>query len=240
MPLFTSPPVPFENAAELLKKLGGIPPARVRLHPPPGKATEKDVLAINDRENRLFELVDGTLVEKAMGFREAVLANNIGRILGNFTDQHNLGIVAGADGMIRLMKGLVRIPDVGFFSWKRLPGRQIPPAPIPDLIPDLAVEVLSKGNTRKEMERKLKEYFLAGVCQVWFVDPKRRTVRVYNSPEQSIVLSEEQTLDGGSVLPGLELPIRSLFAEISQDPELSQKQPLGNSSRKNSHKNNRR
>jgi Uma2 family endonuclease len=89
------------------------------------------------------------------------------------------------------------------------------------------------------MKRKLKEYFLAGVRLVWFVDPKRRTVQVFTSPEKSVVLSENQILDGGSVLPGLEIPIRSLFAEISQDPELSQKQPRGNSSRKNSHKNNR-
>jgi Uma2 family endonuclease len=183
--------------------------------------------------------VDGTLVEKTVGFPEAFLASEILGEIRAFVRKNHLGIAVGPDGMVRLVEGLVRIPDVSFFSWERLPGGRVPRSPIPHLAPDLAVEVLSKSNTRKEMKRKLKEYFLAGVRLVWFVDPKRRTVQVFTSPEKSVVLSENQILDGGSVLPGLEIPIRSLFAEISQDPELSQKQPRGNSSRKNSHKNNR-
>jgi Uma2 family endonuclease len=76
------------------------------------------------------------------------------------------------------------------------------------------VEVLSKGNTPTEMQRKLKDYFLAGVRLVWFVDPKRRTVEVFTAPDQSRVLREDQTLDGGDVLPGLALPLRQVFARV--------------------------
>jgi hypothetical protein len=74
--------VALETLADLLDYLGGIAPERVRLHPAPGTATEDDVLSVHDREGRLCELVDGVLVEKAMGFRESLLAATLIIILG--------------------------------------------------------------------------------------------------------------------------------------------------------------
>src|SRR5262249_56975388 len=150
-----------------------------RLKPAPGEATERDVTAIHLREGRLYELVDGILVEKVMAFPEAILAAHIIYLLKKHQERRSLGIVAGADGTLRIMPGLVRIPDVSFVSWDRLPNRQPPSEPIPDLVPDLAVEVISKGNTKSEMRRKLRDYFLAGVRLVWFVYPKKRTVQVF-------------------------------------------------------------
>jgi Uma2 family endonuclease len=200
--------------ADLLAHFGDISPGRIRLFPTPGAAAERDVTAIHDREDRLYELVDGVLVEKVMGYQESVLAMEIGRLLGNFVTEHDRGIVAGPDGTMRLMPGLVRIPDISFVAWERLPGRQVPNGPLPDLVPDLAVEVLSEGNTAKEMERKLKDYFFAGVRLVWYVDPGRRTVQVYTAPDQRIELGEGQTLDGGAVLPGFTLPLEQLFAKL--------------------------
>jgi Uma2 family endonuclease len=82
------------------------------------------------------------------------------------------------------------------------------------LAPDLAVEVLSEGITQDEMERKLKEYFLAGVRLVWFVEPRKRTVEVFTAPGACTVFTEEQTLDGGDVLPGLRLPVRDFFLRV--------------------------
>jgi Uma2 family endonuclease len=202
--------------ADLLEQLGDIPPRRVRLRPPPGQATEQDVIDIEAREDRLYELVDGTLVEKDMGYYESRLAMLIGHFLEDFLEKHDLGIVAGEAGMLRLAAGLVRIPDVSFVSWRRLPGRELPAEPMPDLAPDLAVEVLSAGNTPREMTRKLQEYFDAGVRLVWFVDPRSRTVTVYTSPAKSRRVTEEQTLDGGKVLPGFSLPLRTLFARAGK------------------------
>ena len=80
-------------------------------------------------------------------------------------------------------------------------------------MPDLVVEILSKGNTPKEMKRKLGEYFKAGVRLVWYVDPSKRTVTVYTAVDRSTVLHEDDTLDGGDVLPGFSLSIRDWFAE---------------------------
>ena len=183
------------------------------LHPTPGTATEQHVTDILDRENRLCELVEGTLVEKPMGYEESAIAATVIILLGSFVCRHKLGIVMGEAGTIRLFAGLVRIPDVAFASWDRFPNRQRPKKPIPDLAPDLVVEVLSKSNSKPEMNRKLGEYFSAGVRLVWMVDPRKRTARVYTAVDHSILIKEGQSLDGGAVLPGFVLPLSELFAD---------------------------
>jgi len=118
--------------------------------------------------------------------------------------------------MMRLFPGLVRIPDVAFSSWKRFPDRRMPSDPIPDLVPDLVVEILSESNTEREMARKYGEYFQAGVQLVWEVDPKNRTVAVYNAPDRPMLLNETQTLDGGNILPDFKLPLAQLFGELDR------------------------
>lgn len=202
--------------ADLLEHFGGISPRRIRLNPPPGTATEQDVIDIQTHEDRLYELVDGVLVEKVMGFPESTLTCQLIRLLGNYVEEKGLGILAGADGTVRLMPGLVRIPDISFVSWRQLPRHEVPSDPIPDLAPDLAIEVLREGNTRGEMNRKLKDYFLAGVRLVWYVDPRRQTVRVYTAPDRCTRLRMGDTLDGGDVLPGFRLPLRKLFAKVGR------------------------
>ena len=109
--------------------------------------------------------------------------------------------------MMRIAPGLVRIPDLLFINWDRLPGRESPTDPIPDLAPDLAVEVLSEGNTEPEMTRKVREYFEAGVSLVWLIDPRKRIARVYSTPDKSVLIRADQSLDGADVLPGFILPL---------------------------------
>jgi Uma2 family endonuclease len=196
---------------DLLAQLGDIPPHRVLMRPYPGTATEQDVIDLNVHRDRLCELIDGVLVEKAVGYVESKLTMILVAFLVIFVRQHDLGDVTGPDGTLRLLPGRVRIPDIAFISWDRLPNRESPKKPIPDLVPDLAVEVLSESNTKKEMAIKLQEYFAAGVRLVWYVEPEARTVRVYTAPDRSTLLTEEQTLDGGDVLPGFALPLRELF-----------------------------
>lgn len=204
------------TVAELLDSLGDIPAERVRLQPPPGTATESDVVAVQVQEDRLCELLDGTLVEKTIGYYESYIATTLSRLLGNFVAAHDFGIVAGADGMLRLAPGLVRIPDVSFVAWEKLPGRRLPRQAIPDLVPDLAVEVLSEGNTPREMARKLDEYFALGVQLVWLVNPRTETTEVYSSRQQSTTLDKFATLEGGTVLPGFTLPLTALFPTADQ------------------------
>jgi Uma2 family endonuclease len=210
--LISSPKIP--TVADLLDRLGGIPADRVRYYPAPGTATEQDVIDIEARENRLCELVEGVLVEKPMSYNESFLACLIVTMLNNFVLPRKLGIVTGADGMIRLFPGLVRIPDVAFVSRQHLPNGRLPKEAIPSLVPDLAVEVLSESNTTKEMKRKRGEYFKAGVRLVWIIDPEARTAAVYTKPHRPTVLDESQSLDGGAVLPGFVFELKTLFAEL--------------------------
>ncbi len=205
-----------ETVADLLEALGDISPARVLLRPAPGTATERDVIAVRKRDRKLFELVDGTLVEKAMGVNESLWAAVLIGFIEEFLKRHDIGVVTAPDGTMRLMPGLVRIPDVAFISWERFPGDKIPRDPIPDMVPDLAVEVLSASNTKREMERKLREYFEAGVRLVWYADPRTRTVEVHTPDGRSVRLGEGDTLDGGDVLPGFALPLRDWFARADR------------------------
>jgi Uma2 family endonuclease len=205
-----------DNIAELLTRLEGIPPERILLRPPPGTATEKDAIEAEERHDRLCELIDGTLVEKPMGWFEAYVGAVLIGYLREYLKVNKRGIVTGESGRIRTEPGQIRMPDVAFFSWDHFPGRRLPAGATLDMVPDLAVEVLSPSNTKKEMERKRREYFLGGSKLVWEVDPTRRTVRVYTAPDESRLLRERHTLDGGDVLPGFRLSIREWFDEVGR------------------------
>lgn len=206
------PPRRFENGAEWLEALGGVPLERVVFDPWPGTATEADLLTFVERDKRLCELIDGTLVEKPEGYWEGIIAANLIALLHAFVSPRNLGAISGPDSTMRMRVGRVRLPDVGFTSTERLPTSL---APIPDLSPDLAVEVLSATNTSKEMRQKLVEYFQSGTRLVWIIDPPTRTVAVYHKPgDPTVVLAEDATLNGESVIPGFDAPVADLFRNV--------------------------
>ena len=204
------------TAADLQQHLGGIPLERIRLYPPPGMATVKDVLEADAKHDRICELIDGILVEKTMGYLESILAAALIHFVKGFLDAHDLGIVAAPDGMMRILPDQVRVPDVSFVCWERLPGGRVPQQPVPDLAPDLAVEILSEGNTAAEMQRKLHDYFTAGVRLVWYIDLRTRSATAYTSPDQPTQITADGLLAGGDVLPGFELPLAELFAEAER------------------------
>ena len=206
----------YESIADLLASFGGIPPERVRLHPSPGSATKRDLIRCHNRGNQLYELVEGTLVEKPMGSPESFVGLELAFRLRTHLETHDLGYCTGADDLIELLPKLVRGPDLSFISWRRRPQRTVPSEQISRVVPDLAVEVLSPSNTQAEIERKLKEYFLAGVNSVWIIDPRNRTAEVHTSPEEKNLIPESGTLDGGSVLPGFRLPLAKLFERLEK------------------------
>jgi Uma2 family endonuclease len=208
-------PVRELTVADLQRRFGPIPFHRIRQDPPPGAGTVADVIRLNDHEDRLYELVDGILVEKTVGLEESWLAVRLATLLNNFIEPLELGFVAGEGGTMQIDIDLVRIPDVSFISWDRLPKGEFPDEPVPRIVPDLAVEVISRGNTRKEMEEKLKDYFEKGVRPVWFVRPKSRVVDVYTRADEFTRLGASAQLDGGDVLPGFSVLVGDLFKKPS-------------------------
>ncbi len=200
--------------ADRLEELGHISPSRLRLLPPPGTATIDDLTLANTHRKPLCELIDQSLVEKAVGFEASVVAAAILAILHKFISSRRLGVVSGADGMFELLPGTVRAPDIAFISMERLPGGKFPREAFPPIAPDLVVEVLSPGNTRAEMSRKRVEYFHSGTRLIWMVDCVDRSVAVYTSPSAVRVFGEEDIIDGGPVLPEFSHPVAEFFADL--------------------------
>ncbi len=207
--------------ADVVEQLGGIPAERIRMYPPPGMAREQDIEALDAQRDRLIELIDGVLVEKTVGFYEAQLAMLLGYFINRYLEGQRFGVVIGADGPVRLFDGQVRMPDVCFVRRERLPkpvnGRY---AAILPVAPDLAVEVISPGNTQREMDRKLRDYFASGVKLVWYFYPESRTAIAFDGVDQFTTLQESDVLNGGEVLPNFVLPLKELFAAVDEQQKM--------------------
>jgi Uma2 family endonuclease len=205
----------WATAAELINHLGGISADRIYLRPPPGQATEQDVIAMRATiERRLCELIDGVLVEIAYGFRESVIGASLTSEFVGYSESTDRGITLGAGMAYRLRPGCVRRPSVSFVLWERFPGRKLPKEEIPDLAPDLAIQILRPGNTEREMGRALQDYFAAGTQRVWLIDARAESAATYSSPTRRRRIDKDQSLTGGDLLPGFKMPLKQLFARL--------------------------
>jgi Uma2 family endonuclease len=202
----------FHNGEDFVHGLGDVPLSRIIFDPWPGTATEEDLLRLVEGDT-LCELVDGTLVEKPVGYEKSLIAKAIAHALENFVRPRKLGLVAGADATLRLTSGSIRLPDVSFISVSDLPGGKRPKVKVPRLPITIAVEVISEGNTRSEMRRKSREYFESGSKLIWLIYPKSQTIAVFESlsEEPTRILSKDEILDGGSVLPGFSMSVSEVF-----------------------------
>ena len=161
-----------------------------------------------ENRDRIFELIDGELVEKMPSFTPSRIAMRIGSRLTVYLDEDDIGYITGADGGYIMPNGDVLIPDVAFISKARLvelPDRE---ALIP---PDLAVEVKSPTDRKPAMRRKAKRYLEMGTRRVWLVFPDEQSVEVYVQDEDVKTVKIDGVLDGGDVLPGFSLPVREIF-----------------------------
>jgi Uma2 family endonuclease len=211
--LSDAPPTQW-TLADVQAHLPGFPPNRIRSYPSPGTATEADVLEAEARSGRICELIDGTLVEKVMASLESGLAAELIYFIRRYLEVNDLGMLLTGDGLLRILPAQIRAPDVSFIRWERFVGRKPPKAAIYAVAPDLAVEILSEGNTPEEMDRRLREYFQAGVRLVWYIEPKTRTARAYTAPQDWTEIGPNDSLLGGDVLPGFQLTLAQLFARV--------------------------
>jgi Uma2 family endonuclease len=210
------PDLPPTNwtTADVHAWLPGFPAERICVHPTPGTATETDVLEAEARTNRICELIDGTLVEKVMASLESMLAAELIYRIRRYLEGNDLGILMAGDGLLKILPEQIRAPDVSFIRWDRFADHKLPQAAIYAVAPDLAVEILSEGNTVAEMNRKLRDYFHAGVRLVWYIEPKTRTARAYTAVRDWTEIGHDGVLVGGQVLPGFQLPLAQLFERV--------------------------
>jgi Uma2 family endonuclease len=166
-------------------------------------------------DEQLCELVAGSLVcEPLPGAEHGLVAATILGHLFRFVHEHGLGRVYAAETGFVLARGpdTVRGPDAAYVSAERS-AATVRRGPFFEGAPDLAVEVLSPGNTRREIAAKVREYLAAGAGAVWVVDPARRAVTVHRPGHEPETFSRDEVLDGGSVLPGFRLPVAEIFEQ---------------------------
>jgi Uma2 family endonuclease len=158
------------------------------------------------------ELVRGEVVMMSpAGSEHGGVIGNISAIVWNHVKSNRLGRTFGAETgfIIGRNPDTVRAPDVAFVRKERLSGK-LPRGFFPGA-PDLAVEVVSPGDRASEMLAKAQEWLAAGCRLVWVADPKTRSVSVYRSLRDIIVLTVADVLSGDDVLPGFSVPVSEIF-----------------------------
>ncbi|MHC5544092.1 Uma2 family endonuclease [Singulisphaera rosea] len=164
----------------------------------------------------LYEVVDGQVVEKPpMGAYSTWIASLLCRSLSPYAKAHGLGrVMVEMLFRIDVPTNLQRRPDLAYLSYERWPrGRQVPDEAAWDIVPDLAVEIVSPTNSANEVMAKGLEYFQAGVRGVWVIYPRLSLVYLYDSPTTPKVLRPGDEIDGGAILPGFRLPVATLFED---------------------------
>lgn len=159
------------------------------------------------------ELMYGRMVEMApASYQHGRCVGLIHGFLFQFVYPNQLGALFGAEtGFIINAENNVRAPDVAFISAERL-SRMAEPEGYLVGAPDLAVEVVSKYDTARMVREKVNEWLAAGTRLVWVVDPKKKTVTVHDGVSNVVsILTIDDTLGGGLVLPGFACPIAKLF-----------------------------
>jgi Uma2 family endonuclease len=160
-----------------------------------------------------YELVAGELrVMSPSGWRHGGVAANIASILGHFIRKHELGRSFGAETGFLLKRNpdTVRAPDFAFIAKDNLPEREPTEAFWPGA-PDLAVEVLSPGDTLGEVDEKIAEWLTAGCAAVWVIDPNLQTVTIYQSTANVVVKTAGEALQGDPVVPGFSCSVDEFF-----------------------------
>lgn len=165
--------------------------------------------------DKRYELVRGELVEMSpSGEIATTLGVRIAALLFQHVDANDLGEVMGADGgfILSTAPDIVRAPDVAFIAQARLTGPSTPKF-FPGAA-DLAVEVISPGDSLREVEDKVREHLEAGTRLVWAVCFASRTVAVYRPGQEKQVLGLDNVLNGEDVVPGYTLPVREIFQKV--------------------------
>jgi len=163
-----------------------------------------------------LELSKGRLIVMSLtGLIHGGYTNRLGRFVGDFVDEYDLGMMFGAETGFILYKNpnlggkdIVRAPDLAFVSSARLPD------PLQDgfanFAPDLAIEVISPSESADEIDEKVNDYLKYGTQMVVLFYPKRKSASVY-TPTTYQTLTIDDAWDGGTVLPDFQLPLKRLF-----------------------------
>ena len=173
------------------------------------RATEAQLRAM-PRDGRKYELVDGRIAVSPAGARDGAIAVRLGARLLEHVEARDLGYVLDSSTGFRLPGGNVRSPDVSFVEKGRYAEERLPTG-FSDVVPDLAVEILSPDDRPRAILDKVGEYLEAGVSLVWVIDPDTRSAAAHRSPASVEDVGPDGDLDGADVLAGFRCPLGRLF-----------------------------
>ena len=170
--------------------------------------------AEQDESDRLYELVDGVIVDMAPPNRlNSWIVMEIGYHLKAYSKKHNSGHVFGSDGGFALDEKNMRIPDVSYISKARMADKMTDMKAI--IAPDLAVEIISPSESAPAVHRKTALYLKSGASMVWNVYPQAKIIEVWTQSDTAALQMRSyavtDTLDGGDTLPGFELTVKEVF-----------------------------
>ena len=184
------------------------------------EVSPNDLLSMDD-DNNAFELVNGELVEKTMGWESSWIASELAALLRTECRRHrpSLGWALGGEATYQCFDDdpeKVRRPDASFIARGRLPGGRRPKGHC-RVAPDLAVEVVSPNDLYSHLEEKVAEYLGAGVRLVWVIDPPTKTVRVHRADGSTATLHSDDELSGEEVILGFRCRVADLFDDGIDD-----------------------
>jgi Uma2 family endonuclease len=159
------------------------------------------------------ELLKGVLYTMPpAGFEHGAVGISLSTPLDQHVRANRLGILVAAETgfLIATNPDTVRAPDIGFVRQDRIQATGIPRRYWPGA-PDLAVEVVSPGDTVFEVDDKVQEWLAAGAGLVWVVNPRRRTVTVHRPSGTPVILTVNDVLDGEQVVPGFSIRVADIF-----------------------------
>ncbi len=167
---------------------------------------------------RGFELVKGKVVPKGgnidfdmpTGALHGAVTEELASRMSWFVKKHKAGRIFAAETEFILNKGTVRGIDVAFVGNEKLKEHGIPEKYFP-VAPDIAVEVISPGNTFDEIQDKIIEYIASGATLVWIIYPKQKMVQIHKKSNVIQVLREKDELSGEDVLPDFKLKLEEIF-----------------------------
>jgi Uma2 family endonuclease len=161
------------------------------------------------RDGYKRELVDGEIVVSPAGAPHGQVIMRLGARLGSFVEASGAGVLLDSSTGCWMPSGNLRSPDLTFVARDRLP------TPLPEgflrVVPDLVVEVLSPGDSRRAISEKVAEYLMAGVRAAWVIDRSSRTAVVHRAGEPPRVLAEDEDLLDADVLPGFRCRLGDLL-----------------------------
>ena len=178
------------------------------------KLMTSDELLVMPDDGYRYELVKGELTRMApTGHKHGIVTMHVAGPLYRHVKDNNLGEVYGAESgfVISQDPDTVRAPDVAFVRRERIEiAGEVKSYWLG--APDLAVEVVSPGDTVSEVEQKVAEWLEGGSRMVWVVSPKLHTITVYRSLTNIVTLTENDKLDGADVVPGFQMKVAEIFA----------------------------